>query len=217
MDLETLHEYARTKSVVLRNRIVEDNMRIVHSVVRGFFSSGEVHRQRRSGPKPREVEDLTQAGILGLIVALEKYDPSRGVSLYIYAKTWVLSHVQEEYYRIKGIARSHREVPTGYEVATILTDGHVGEAIDGHGSRVSSAVDVGKLAAHFTRDELDVLHCLYDVDRVMSECARLGQGPRAHWRQFKDIPLPSGIDDVGHLRAVAAPLLARARGILGAT
>ncbi len=64
----------------IRNRIVLANMGIVHKMV-------------RANDPGDDLDDLIQAGVLGLIAALEKYDPSLG-GFYTFAKWRVLYAVQ---------------------------------------------------------------------------------------------------------------------------
>ncbi len=39
-------------------------------------------------------EDLQQEGLIGLLVAIRKWDPSRGASLRTYATPWIIDHIQ---------------------------------------------------------------------------------------------------------------------------
>ena len=71
---DLLLEYYTTKSIALRNRIVELNLGLVYSVA---------HRLKDSCSVP--LEDLIQVGSMGLIKAVERYDPSRSKKLSSYA------------------------------------------------------------------------------------------------------------------------------------
>lgn len=69
-----LLEYFTTKSIALRNRIVELNLGLVYSVAHRFKDSCSV-----------PLEDLIQVGSIGLIKAVERYDPFRSKKLSSYA------------------------------------------------------------------------------------------------------------------------------------
>ena len=60
-----------------RSRMVVANLRLVISLV------------RRYQPRPADLEDLIQEGSLGLIKAVERFDPSRGYRFSTYATWWI--------------------------------------------------------------------------------------------------------------------------------
>lgn len=68
------HAYVRRWA---RNELVETNMRLVASRAGTFGWSGLPY------------DDLAQAGVSGLIRAVEKYDPARGCALSTYATPWI--------------------------------------------------------------------------------------------------------------------------------
>lgn len=74
-------EYARTKSPLLAARLVAANMRLVVKIAFSF---------RRP---PYDLSDLVQEGNLGLVQALERYDPNRGVRLCSYAAWWIRAYI----------------------------------------------------------------------------------------------------------------------------
>jgi DNA-directed RNA polymerase specialized sigma subunit len=55
---------------------------LVRSIARRF--------QRKDGP---ELDDLISEGVLGLLAACKRYDPSRGATFGAYARFHVLAHV----------------------------------------------------------------------------------------------------------------------------
>jgi RNA polymerase primary sigma factor len=66
--------------------MISANLRLVVAMCRGYRSRIE-HQQL-------EMLDLLQVGNLGLIRAVEKFDPSRGYKLSTYANLWIRQSVQ---------------------------------------------------------------------------------------------------------------------------
>jgi RNA polymerase sigma-32 factor len=70
-------EYARTRSPALEARLVRAHLRLVASLAREL------------GAASRDFGDLYQEGCLGLLEAVRKFDPARGVKLSTYATWWI--------------------------------------------------------------------------------------------------------------------------------
>ncbi|MCP9897694.1 sigma-70 family RNA polymerase sigma factor, partial [Vulcanococcus limneticus Candia 3B3] len=71
----------RRRGTRARNRMVSANLRLVVMVCRRY--------QNRISSLQLDVLDLIQAGNLGLIRAVERYDPSRGYRLSTFAFWWI--------------------------------------------------------------------------------------------------------------------------------
>lgn len=79
-NIRKLTEYRMTHSVKLRNEVVMENEELVWYCV-NRYTSGVATR-----------EDMFQAGIVGLINAIERFDPSLGYQL----STFALPYIQNE-------------------------------------------------------------------------------------------------------------------------
>ena len=78
---ECASEYARTRSPLLARRLITANMRLVAKIAHGYR-------------RPHcEISDLIQEGNLGLIQAVLRYDPHRGVKLSTYAAWWIRAYI----------------------------------------------------------------------------------------------------------------------------
>lgn len=71
----TWKEYVKTKSEELRNKLVDNYLHIVKLYA---------EKMKNSFPEKVEVEDLYQAGSLGLIEAVERFDPRRNNTFETY-------------------------------------------------------------------------------------------------------------------------------------
>lgn len=82
---ELLIEYKATKSPAIRSRLIQSNLRFVVKLARRFCSNNQ-----------DVLMDLISAGNMGLMRALEKYDPDRNVRFLTYATSWVLLYMRQE-------------------------------------------------------------------------------------------------------------------------
>jgi len=74
---QSLTRRAREGDVFARQKLVESNMRLVINIARTFHS--------RAVP----LEDLIQEGAIGLIQAIQRFDPDKGFRFSTYATHWV--------------------------------------------------------------------------------------------------------------------------------
>lgn len=74
---QALTRQAREGDIAARQRLVESNMRLVINIARTYHS--------RAIP----LEDLIQEGAIGLIQAIERFDPEKGFRFSTYATHWV--------------------------------------------------------------------------------------------------------------------------------
>jgi RNA polymerase primary sigma factor len=73
----TLGRRARSGDLRARERMVRSNLRLVVSIARRFTGRGV------------DLEDLIEDGNLGLITAVERFDPERGFRFSTYAAWWI--------------------------------------------------------------------------------------------------------------------------------
>jgi RNA polymerase sigma factor (sigma-70 family) len=82
-DERALVAAAQARDPVARRRLVEGFMPLIGSVARGYRSSAAVER-----------DELLQDGVVGLLSALERFDPERGTPFWPYASWWVRQAMQ---------------------------------------------------------------------------------------------------------------------------
>jgi RNA polymerase sigma-B factor len=82
-----LREYARTRDVRIRDRLVTLHERMVRYLA-GRFGSGN----------GTAIDDLVQVGYIGLIAAIDRFDPEKGVSFVTFAVPTILGEIKR-YFR----------------------------------------------------------------------------------------------------------------------
>lgn len=95
----SIAEYQKTRSPQLEARLVASHLRLVWKMARE-------HR-----PSDEDLADIIQEGSLGLLQAVRKFDPSRGVTLASYAAWWIRA------YQLRWLVANHRLVRLGTTVA----------------------------------------------------------------------------------------------------
>ena len=91
-----------------KNAIVQHNLRLVMSIAQRFNGRGEL-------------DDLFQIGCIGLMKAIDKFDPSYGVKFSTYAVPVIIGEIKQ-YLRDEGpikVSRSIKEVANRVEQARI--------------------------------------------------------------------------------------------------
>jgi RNA polymerase sigma-32 factor len=88
-------EYVKGRDPRLAERLVKANLRLVVKIARRHCHS------------QTDIRDLIQEGNLGLVHAVEKFDPSRGVKLSSYASWWIRAYI------LKYTIENWRLVKTG--------------------------------------------------------------------------------------------------------
>ena len=84
-------EYRETGDRELRNALVEDHVRLAEFLARRFAQRGEA------------LDDLRQVALLGLLKAVERFDPDRGVQFSSFATPTILGELKR-HFRDRGWA-----------------------------------------------------------------------------------------------------------------
>lgn len=150
----------------VRNALVLRNMRIVYQVVRAVAA----------GP---DADDMTQAGTIGLITAVERYDPNKG-AFYSFAKLHILNEIQQACKVGKGLSPRSRAIAS--EMREVATEILYGCAHGGDHSATEARMMLSQALAAVPPEHVAavLLHCdgagVADVARTLGvpqEVARL--------------------------------------------
>src|SRR5688572_15991845 len=76
-------QYRETHDPAVARRLIESHLRLVTKIARQCCSRREL------------LPDLIQEGCLGLMRAVEKYDPERGIRLSSYAAWWIRAFIYQ--------------------------------------------------------------------------------------------------------------------------
>lgn len=90
-DYDLFKKYIDTNDISIRNSIVEKYLYIVDILVKKYVNKGI------------EYDDLYQVGSMALVLAADRYDPSRGVDFPAFAAPTILGEIKR-YFRDKGWA-----------------------------------------------------------------------------------------------------------------
>jgi RNA polymerase sigma-B factor len=88
-DRELLRRYHEDGDLDAREQLIERHLPLVRSLARRYANRGE------------QLEDLIQVGSIGLIKAVDRFDPDRGVELTTYATPTIIGEIKR-HFRDKG-------------------------------------------------------------------------------------------------------------------
>ena len=133
---EMFAEFARTRDPAIRDELVESHLGLVEYLARRFAGRGE------------PLDDLAQVGTIGLIKAIDRFDPERGVEFSTYATPTVIGEMKR-HFRDKGWAV---RVPRRLQELTLKLGNVVGK-LSQELSRSPTVAEIAK-AAGATEDEI---------------------------------------------------------------
>ncbi|MEY2552650.1 MAG: polymerase sigma-B factor, partial [Ilumatobacteraceae bacterium] len=84
-DLELFHEFAASRARSVRNRLVERHMGLAAHIAKRFSRPGGTE------------EDLRQVAMLGLVKAVDRFDPNRGVQFSTYATSTISGEIKRHF------------------------------------------------------------------------------------------------------------------------
>jgi RNA polymerase sigma-B factor len=138
--LDRFARFRRSGDRVLRNRLIEDHRWVAVHCARRFSNRGE------------PLDDLIQVGMLGVLKAVERFDPEVGVSFTTYAIPTVLGELR----------RHFRDTTWALRVPRRIKDLHVelGSAVDFLTGEKGRAPRIDELADHLGVSQDDVLETM---------------------------------------------------------
>jgi RNA polymerase sigma-B factor len=137
---EAFAEFARTGDVVLRDQLVAAHMGLAAYLARRFANRGQ------------PLDDLIQVASLGLLKAVDRYDPGLGIEFSTYATTTIVGELKR-HLRDKGWAvRAPRRMQELYLSLSLV--------IDSLGQELGRSPNIAELASEMQVTEEDILEAL---------------------------------------------------------
>ncbi len=111
--------YQKTRSIESRNKIVEQFLPLVKKIASDIY--------QKIPEKSVDFEDLCSYGSIGLIEAVERYDPSISIKFQTYAISRIRGSMIDHLRNIDWIPRSLRKKIKDYEKAALEIENEKGE------------------------------------------------------------------------------------------
>jgi len=127
-------EYSRTRDKELRDKIIQENINLVHFIAKKFANRGET------------VEDLVSVGIIGLLNAIDRFDPSRGIRFATFATPTIMGEIKR-HFRDRGwaikVPRKLQELNLAANKARDVLTNDLGRTptVDEIANKINSPVD----------------------------------------------------------------------------
>jgi RNA polymerase sigma-32 factor len=183
MSREEEHEVAvrfhETRDSKLAERLVTANLRLVLKIALEYRGAR------------RQLADVVQEGNLGLLHAVEKYDPHRGVKLGSYAAWWIRAYILKFILAnarlVKlGTTQAQRRLFFGLRRARARLEGGTGVKVETSQLAASLSVteqEVEEMERRMSTTEASLDRpAHHDDDRSLGDCLTSeGAGPEAQW------------------------------------
>ena len=158
-------EYAETQDPGLRTELVTAHMGLAEYLARRFTNRGE------------PLDDLVQVASLGLLKAVDRFDPERGLEFSTYATPTIVGELKR-HFRDKGWAV---RVPRRVQELHL----RLGAVVSTLSQELGRSPTIGEIAQAASVSEEDVLEAI----------------EAGHAYRFTSLDAPSGSDDEGTLAA----------------
>jgi RNA polymerase sigma-B factor len=162
-----------------RERLILEHLPLVHGLARRYANRGE------------PLDDLIQVGTVGLIKAIDRYDPTRGNKLASFATPTILGEIRRHFRDRSWAVR----VPRGIQEARA----EIARAVDDLSARLHRSPSIREIAEASGLSEEDVLDALA-AGSAQRPASLSGTSPDG---EGDDSPMDVGVMDAGFEQAEA--------------
>lgn len=186
----------------------EDSRRAIRSELVEMHTPLVRHIARRYADRGEPFDDVVQAGNIGLINAVDRFEPDRGLAFSTYAVPTIVG----------AIRRYFRDSTWSVKVPRRLQEmrGRIDSSSDRLTQEFGRSPTIAEIAAHAGIDAQDVLDSL-ELGRVREatsiEATATGESPLADRLGFDDASL-AGVEDEETVRRLLSTLPERERDIV---
>jgi len=147
-------EYCRTHDKDLRDTIIKENLNLVHFIAKKFANRGE------------SLEDLVSVGTIGLLNAIDRFDPSRGIRFATFATPTIMGEIKR-HFRDKGWAI---KVPRRLQELNMAANKAV-ESLTSELERVPTIEEIAIKIDHSVEDTIEALELghMYDLKSLETD------------------------------------------------
>jgi RNA polymerase sigma-B factor len=142
-----VERFARTRDTKLREKVIESQIGLVEALASRFARPGA------------PMEDLVQVGTVGLIQALDRFNPTLGVKFSTYAVSTIVGEIKHYFRDCTWLVKAPRQLR---EIASSLP-----RAEEKLSSKLGRSPTLTELAAHYRCSEETLLQAM-DLDHVYS-------------------------------------------------
>ena len=156
-----------------KNMLIQSNLRLVVHIAKWYKGRGV------------ELEDLISMGNMGLIKAVEKFDPSLGNRFSTYATWWIKQSIS------RGIATEHSDIRVPVHTQELqnkirkaqkeLAQRNVGEP---------SAAQIAEVCGISEDKVMESMQLMYNVVSMDAECGEDGETTRGNFLEDENAPDP---------------------------
>lgn len=140
-------------------------------------------------PTVMDSDDVLSYGVIGLIDALDRFDPSRGIKFESYAIPRIRGSIIDALRSLDPLSRTDRDRARETERAHLALESQLGRAPSDEEVALQLGVSIDRYHQHYVRTSVTVL----SLDRLLDVDDDSSSSGRCEYLEDKNSPTPPGI------------------------